>query len=189
MIRNHPRANDWRGKLCSYYEDLYIIFGKDYASGKDAQGPEEMEDEVNEEEENKESSKKDEPESSSTQEPSRVESTLLVETSVELSALIEKHSKLNEELANLGLTKIERHQVARKITFEPESVDVFSVSLMSHRKSGCKLFFEEIFKLENLFNCMIIHIFRSYYSPLLMVFVLYHLTGLPSVQPSSSIPC
>ncbi|KAJ8446004.1 hypothetical protein Cgig2_012348 [Carnegiea gigantea] len=41
---------------------------------------------------------------------------------VELS---EKHSKLNEELANLGLTTMERHRAARKIASEPVSVDVF----------------------------------------------------------------
>ncbi|KAJ8440254.1 hypothetical protein Cgig2_001589 [Carnegiea gigantea] len=64
-----PRANDWRGKPCPYYKDLCIIFGKDRASGKDAQSPEGMEDEG----ENKESSKKDEPEYSSTQEPFGVE--------------------------------------------------------------------------------------------------------------------
>jgi len=58
-----------------YYEDLCIIFGKDRASGKDAQGPEEMEDEVNENEENEDSSKKDKPESSSIQEPSGVEAS------------------------------------------------------------------------------------------------------------------
>ncbi|KAJ8440462.1 hypothetical protein Cgig2_013621 [Carnegiea gigantea] len=72
-VKNHPRANDWRGKPCPYYEDLCIIIGKNRALGKGAQGPEEMEDEVNEEGENEESSKKDEPESSSTQEPSRIE--------------------------------------------------------------------------------------------------------------------
>ncbi|KAJ8435137.1 LOW QUALITY PROTEIN: hypothetical protein Cgig2_018965 [Carnegiea gigantea] len=71
--KSHPRANDWRCKLCPYYENLYIIFGKDLASRKDAQGPEEMEDEVNEEGENEVSSKKDVPESLSTQEPSGVE--------------------------------------------------------------------------------------------------------------------
>jgi len=54
---------------------LCIIFGKDRASGKDAQGPEEVADEVNEEGENEESSKKDEPESLSTQEPSGVEAS------------------------------------------------------------------------------------------------------------------
>ena len=36
---------------------------------------------------------------------------------VELS---EKRSKFNEELANLGLTTIERHREARKIASEPE---------------------------------------------------------------------
>ncbi|KAJ8424269.1 hypothetical protein Cgig2_003800 [Carnegiea gigantea] len=41
---------------------------------------------------------------------------------VELS---EKRSKLNEELANLGLTTMERHRAARKIASEPESIDVF----------------------------------------------------------------
>ena len=75
MIQNHPRANDWRGKPCPYYEDLCIIFRKDRASGKDAQGPEEMEDEVNEDGENEESSKKDELESSSTPEPSGVDAS------------------------------------------------------------------------------------------------------------------
>ncbi|KAJ8437221.1 hypothetical protein Cgig2_012490 [Carnegiea gigantea] len=142
-VKNHPRANDWRGKPCLYYEDLCIIFGKDRASGKDAQGPEEMEDELNEEGENEESSKKDEPESSYTQEPSGVEASSVksrnlgkrerdkaassnisraIDFDVELS---EKRSKLNEELANLGLTTMERHRAARKIASEPESVDVF----------------------------------------------------------------
>ncbi|KAJ8423034.1 hypothetical protein Cgig2_021926 [Carnegiea gigantea] len=39
---------------------------------------------------------------------------------VELS---KKRSKLNEELANLSLTTMERHRAVRKITSEPESVD------------------------------------------------------------------
>ncbi|KAJ8441568.1 hypothetical protein Cgig2_026369 [Carnegiea gigantea] len=60
-LLNHPKPNDWRGKLCPYYEDLGIIFGKDRALEKNVQGPEEIEDDVNEEEENEESSKKDEP--------------------------------------------------------------------------------------------------------------------------------
>ena len=162
MIQNHPGANDWRGKPCPYYEDLCIIFGKDHASGKDAQGPEEMEDEVNEEGENEESSKKDEPESSATQEPSGVEASSgksgnlgkrvrtsdnLVKGLSEVASILgreiraassnisraigfdvelsEKRSKLNEELANLGLTTMERHRAARKIASQPESVDVF----------------------------------------------------------------
>ncbi|KAJ8448680.1 hypothetical protein Cgig2_010567 [Carnegiea gigantea] len=135
---------------------------KDRASGKDAQGPEEMEDEVNEEEENEESSKKNEPKSSSTQEPSGVEASSgksgnlgkwvsvsdnlvkglseavsilrreiraassnisrVIGFDIELS---EKHSKLNEELANLGLTTMERYRVAGKIASESESFDVF----------------------------------------------------------------
>ncbi|KAJ8434775.1 hypothetical protein Cgig2_017183 [Carnegiea gigantea] len=170
-FKNHPRANDWRGKPCPYYEDLCIIFGKDHASGKDAQGPEGMEDEVNEEGENEESSKKDEPESSSTQEPSGVEASSVksgnlgkqvrasdnlvkglsevasilrreirpassnisraIDFDVELS---KKRSKLNEELANLGLTTIERHQAARKIAYELESIDVVFSILDAERK-------------------------------------------------------
>ncbi|KAJ8435896.1 hypothetical protein Cgig2_010929 [Carnegiea gigantea] len=59
----------------AYAKDLSIIFGKDHVSGKDAQGPKEMEDDVNPEEENEESSKKDEPKSSSTQEPFGVETS------------------------------------------------------------------------------------------------------------------
>ncbi|KAJ8434077.1 LOW QUALITY PROTEIN: hypothetical protein Cgig2_007592 [Carnegiea gigantea] len=167
---NHHRANDWRGKLCSYYEDLSIIFRKDQASGKDARGLEEMEDEVNEERENEELSKKDELESSSTQEPSGVEASYAksgnlgkrertsdnlayqklhlflgerwaascnisraIVFDVELS---EKRSKLNEELANLGLTTVERHRAARKIASELESVDVFFSILDAKRKVG-----------------------------------------------------
>ena len=55
---------------------MCIIFGKDRAAGQDAQGPEDIEDEVNKEDENDEAevAKKDAPKSSSTQEPSeRVE--------------------------------------------------------------------------------------------------------------------
>ncbi|KAJ8441240.1 hypothetical protein Cgig2_033964 [Carnegiea gigantea] len=179
-VKNHPRANDWRGKPCPYYEDLCIIFGKNRASGKDAQGPEEMEDEVNEEGENEESSKKDEPESSYTQEPSEVEASSaksgnlgkrvrasdnLVKGLSEVASILgreiraassnisraigfdvelsEKRSKLNEELANLSLTTMERHRAARKIASKPM---YFSVSLISKEKSGCKLFFEGIFR-------------------------------------------
>ncbi|KAJ8433588.1 hypothetical protein Cgig2_012601 [Carnegiea gigantea] len=150
-VKNHPRANDWRGKPCPYYEDLSIIFGKDCASGKDAQGSEEMEDEVNEEGENEASSKGYEPESSYTQEPSGLRrvraSDNLVKGLSEVASILgreiraassnisqaidfdvelsEKHSKLNEELANLGLITMERHRAARKIASELESVDVF----------------------------------------------------------------
>ena len=56
MMQHHPKANDWRGKPCLYYENLCIIFGKDRATGQDAQVPEDIEDEVNEEAENDESS-------------------------------------------------------------------------------------------------------------------------------------
>ncbi|KAJ8423829.1 hypothetical protein Cgig2_008924 [Carnegiea gigantea] len=150
------------GKPCPYYEDLCIIFGKDHTSGKDAQGPEEMEDEVNEEGENEESSKRDEPKSSSPQEHSGVEvssgksrnlgkrvrvSDNLVKGLSEVASILgreinaassnisqaigfdvklnEKHSKLNEELANFSLITMERHQAARKITSESKSVYVF----------------------------------------------------------------
>jgi len=55
---------------------LCIIFGKDSAAGQDAQGLEDIEDEVSKEDENDEVAKKDAPESSSTQEPStRVETS------------------------------------------------------------------------------------------------------------------
>ncbi|KAJ8426018.1 hypothetical protein Cgig2_017100 [Carnegiea gigantea] len=158
-VKNHPRVNDWKSKPCPYYEDLCIIFGKDRASGKDTQGPEEMEDE------------RDEPESSSTQEPSGVEasswksenlgkrirasdnlakglsevayilgreiraassnSSRAIDFDVELS---EKRSKLNEELANLGLKTMERHRATRKIASEPESIDVFFSILNVERK-------------------------------------------------------
>ncbi|KAJ8430718.1 hypothetical protein Cgig2_000283 [Carnegiea gigantea] len=143
-------------------KEVWKAYVKDHASGKDAQGPEEMEDEVNEEGENEESSKKDEHESSSTQEPSGVEassgksgnlekrvraSNNLVKGLSEVASipgreiraacsnisraigfdveLSEKRSKLNEELANLGLTTMERHRAARKIASETKSVDVF----------------------------------------------------------------
>ncbi|KAJ8429342.1 hypothetical protein Cgig2_008789 [Carnegiea gigantea] len=143
-------------------KEVWKAYVKDRASGKDAPGPEEMEDEVNEEGENEESSKKDEPESSSTQEPYGVEASSgkpghlgkrvrasndLVKGLSEVASILgreiratssnisraigfdvelsKKHFKLNEELANLGWTTMERHRVARKITFEPESVDVF----------------------------------------------------------------
>ena len=180
MIQNHPRANDWRGKPCPYYEDLCIIFGNDRALGKDAQGPEEMEDEVNEEGENEESSKKDEPESSYTREPSRVEassaksgnlgkqvraSDILVKGISEVASILgreiraassnisqaidfdfelsEKRSKLNQELANLGLTTMERHRAARKIAFKPESVDVFFSILDAERKEWVQALLRE----------------------------------------------
>ena len=45
---------------------MCIIFEKDRAAGQDAQGPEDIEDEVNEEDENDEATKKDAAESSST---------------------------------------------------------------------------------------------------------------------------
>ncbi|KAJ8439080.1 hypothetical protein Cgig2_009223 [Carnegiea gigantea] len=45
-----------------------------------------------------------------------------VDFDIELS---EKRSKLNEELANLGLTTIERHRATRKIASEPECEDIF----------------------------------------------------------------
>lgn len=48
-VKNHPRANDQRGKSCLYYEDLCINFGKDRTLGKHAQGSKEIEDEVSEE--------------------------------------------------------------------------------------------------------------------------------------------
>ncbi|KAJ8425459.1 hypothetical protein Cgig2_018857 [Carnegiea gigantea] len=63
----------------------------------------------------------------------------VIDFDVELS---EKRSKLNEELANLGLTNMERHRAVRKIASEPM---YFSVSLMPKGKSGCKLFFKGIF--------------------------------------------
>ncbi|KAJ8423319.1 hypothetical protein Cgig2_020478 [Carnegiea gigantea] len=149
-VMNHPRANDWRGKLCPYYEDLCIIFGKGRASGKDAQGPEEMEDEVNEEGENEESKpsgvKASYAKSGNLGKRVRAPDNLVKSlsevvfilgreiraTSSNISRAIgfdvelsEKRSKLNEELANLGLTTMERHRAIRKITSEPESVDVF----------------------------------------------------------------
>ena len=66
------------GKPYPYYEDLCIIFGKDRVAGQDAQGPEDIEDEVNGEAENDEAVKKDAPEFLSTQEPSeRVESSFV----------------------------------------------------------------------------------------------------------------
>ncbi|KAJ8436275.1 hypothetical protein Cgig2_025704 [Carnegiea gigantea] len=150
-VKNHPRANDWKGKPCPYYEDSYIIFGK-----KDTQGPEEMEDGVNVEEENEESSKKDERESSSTQEPSRVDASFgksknlgkqvrasdnVVKGLLEVASILRieiraastdisraigfNHSKLNKDLVNLGLTTVERHRAARIIAYELESINVF----------------------------------------------------------------
>ncbi|KAJ8438008.1 hypothetical protein Cgig2_029989 [Carnegiea gigantea] len=128
-FKNHPRVNDWRGKPCPYYEDLCIIFGKDHASRKDAQGPEEMEDEVNEKGENEESKVA----SILGREMRAANSNInrAIGFKVELS---EKCSKLNEELANLGLTTMEKHRAARKIASEPESVDVFFSILDAERK-------------------------------------------------------
>ncbi|KAJ8437095.1 hypothetical protein Cgig2_016449 [Carnegiea gigantea] len=143
---NHARANDWRGKPCPYYEDLCIIFGKDCASGKDAQGPKEMKDEVNEEGENELKVEASSGKSRNLGKWVRAYDNLVkgltevasilgreiraassnisraIGFDVELS---DKCSKLNEELANLGLTTIERHQAVRKIASELKSIDVF----------------------------------------------------------------
>ncbi|KAJ8441616.1 hypothetical protein Cgig2_023769 [Carnegiea gigantea] len=188
-VKNHPSTNNWRGKPCPYYEDLCIIFGKDRALGKDAQGLEEMEDEVNEEGENEESTKKDEPESSYTQEPSVVEASSaksrnlekrvrasdnlvkglskvasILEREIRAASsnisraigfdveLSEKRSKLNEELANLVLTTMERHQAVRKIASEPKSVDVFFSIFDAERKEWVQALLRGIFRPLLLFD-------------------------------------
>ncbi|KAJ8421145.1 LOW QUALITY PROTEIN: hypothetical protein Cgig2_027443 [Carnegiea gigantea] len=162
----HFKANDWRGKLCPYEEDLCIIFVKDRALGNDAHGPEEMESELNEEEENKD--KKDESKCSSTEEPSRVKTSSwksrnlgtwvrasdnLVISLLEIASILEreiratiidfdielreKHSKLNEELTNLELTTMEQQE---KLHLSRRAWMYFSIFLML-KKSECKLFF------------------------------------------------
>ena len=94
MMQHHPKANNWRGKPCPYYEDLCTIFGKDRAAGQDAQGPEDIEDGVNKEDD--EATKKDAPVSSSTQEPSE-----RVETSVRSG----KRARISENLVK-GLSAV-----------------------------------------------------------------------------------
>ena len=100
MMQHHPKADNWRGKPCPYYEDLCIIFGKDRATGQNAQSLENIEDEVNEEAENDKAAKKDAPdaaESSSTQEPSQ-----RVETS---SVRLGKRVRISENLVR-GLSAV-----------------------------------------------------------------------------------
>ena len=64
---------------------MCIIFGKDCAAGQDAQGPEDIEDEVNTEDD--EAVKNDAPESSSTQDPSERVETSSVRSESELEYL------------------------------------------------------------------------------------------------------
>ena len=73
---------------------MCIIFGKDRAAGQDAQGPEDIEDEVNKEDDE---AAKDAPKSSSTQEPSE-----RVETSSVRSG---KRARISENLVK-GLSEV-----------------------------------------------------------------------------------
>jgi len=66
------------GQTFPYYENLCIIFEKNRAAGQDAQGLEDIEEEVNKEDENDDRAKKDVTKSSSSQEPSeRVETSFV----------------------------------------------------------------------------------------------------------------
>ncbi|KAJ8428054.1 hypothetical protein Cgig2_030674 [Carnegiea gigantea] len=145
-VKDHPKA--------LYYEDFYIIFGKDHATGQDTQGLEDIKNEA---------TKKDVHESLSTQEPSErvktsfgkfgnlckrvsifenlvkglsevasILSSKISATSSEISRIVgfdvelsEKCSKLNQELTMLELTTMERHRATRKIASELKIIDIY----------------------------------------------------------------
>lgn len=51
-LQSHPAHSIWRNKQFPFYDDLLIIFGKDRATGSNAQGPSDMMEDVQREENN-----------------------------------------------------------------------------------------------------------------------------------------